>query len=121
MPLVSIVGTRRVGSAVAEKIVLKNIADVMLIDVDEGRARGEALNLSNMAALLGIEKRVEGSSSYADLEGSEVVVVAAGKPRRAGMTREDLLKRKRSCCRKRISSDQRVCSKINRDSGYEPC
>lgn len=91
---VTIVGAGFVGATAAQRIAEKNLADVVMIDIPEkeGPTRGKALDLLEAAPLVGFEARIEGTSDYAAMEGSDVVVVTAGVPRRPGMTREDLLR-----------------------------
>ncbi len=91
MPLVAIVGAGRVGTEVAEALLLRDVADVVLIDVVPGRAEGEALDLAHEVSILGIDREVRGSTRIEDIEGSDVVVIVAGVPRKAGMKREELL------------------------------
>ena len=90
-PLVSIIGAGQVGATTAHLVVLKRLADVVLIDVVEGLARGKALDLLQAAAIENLEIRVTGTTEYAALAGSRIVVVTAGLARKPGMSREDLL------------------------------
>ena len=91
VPRVAVVGAGRVGVEVAKHILLMDLADVVLIDVRQRVAEGEALDLSHMAALLGISRSVEASGSYEAIESCDLVVIAAGQPRKAGMSREELV------------------------------
>ncbi|NPA96451.1 MAG: malate dehydrogenase [Crenarchaeota archaeon] len=111
MPLVTIVGAGRVGVEVAEHILLRDLADVLLIDVVPGRAEGEALDLAHEVAMLGIDRDVRGSMSYDDCYGSDVVVIVAGAPRKHGMTREDLLHVNASIVRDVASKVAEKCPK----------
>ncbi len=88
---VSIVGAGNVGSTLAFLLAIKDIADVALIDVVEGLSEGKALDISHAKATEGFSVDVVGSSDYSIMDGSSVVVVTAGVPRKPGMTREDLL------------------------------
>ncbi|MBI2884568.1 MAG: malate dehydrogenase [Candidatus Omnitrophica bacterium] len=90
-PLVSVVGAGQVGATTAHLLMLKGLADVVLIDVVEGLARGKALDLLQAAATEGLPSQVTGTSDYAALEGSQVVVITAGLARKPGMSRDDLL------------------------------
>jgi malate dehydrogenase len=72
-------------------LVQRNVDDVTLVDIIPGLPEGEALDLSHMAAELGIDVQITGSNDYAALKGSEIVVVTAGLARKPGMTRMDLL------------------------------
>ncbi len=88
---VAVVGAGRVGTEVAKHVLLSRLADVVLIDIDGNRARGEALDLAHMVSMLGIDLDVVGSSDYRDMSGSDIVVISAGIARSAGMTREQLI------------------------------
>ena len=91
LPKISIVGAGQVGATVAHLLLLKGLADLVLIDVVEGLAAGKALDLTQAAAIEGSTVRVTGTSDYAAMAGSRVVVVTAGLARKPGMSREDLL------------------------------
>ncbi len=91
LALVSVIGVGRVGSCIAEKILMLGIADLVLIDVKKGLAEGEALDLNHMASIMGLDVEVTGSSDLRDIEGCDVVIISAGYPRTAGMSREDLI------------------------------
>lgn len=89
---VSIVGVGRYGSTAAHRIVLAGIADqVVLLDVADGLAEGLALDLAQSQPLDGFRARVTGTTRYEDTAGSTVCIVAAGRARRPGMSRLDLL------------------------------
>jgi malate dehydrogenase len=90
-PKVTVVGAGNVGASTALLLLLKELADVVLIDVAEGVAKGKALDLLHMRSNEQFGPVVAGTGSYADTAGSDIVVVTAGVPRRPGMTREDLL------------------------------
>jgi malate dehydrogenase len=89
--MISIVGAGKVGSASAFNILRFRISDVVLIDIAEDLARGEALDMMQAAPAIEFDGRVKGTSSFSEMEGSEVVVVAAGAGRKPGMTRFDLM------------------------------
>ena len=54
--------------------------------------QGEAMDINHMLSEQGIDVEVKGSNDYADMKGSNIVVVVAGSGRKPGMTRMDLLK-----------------------------
>jgi len=89
--MISIIGAGKVGSASAFNILRFRISDVVLVDVAEELARGEALDMMQAAPAIEFDGRVEGTSDFSKIQGSEVVVIAAGAGRRAGMTRLDLM------------------------------
>ncbi|MDR2492248.1 MAG: malate dehydrogenase [Coriobacteriales bacterium] len=90
-PKITIVGAGNVGATAASLLLLKDLADVVLIDVAVGMAKGKALDLMHMRSNEQFVSTVSGTGDYADTAGSDVVVVTAGVPRKPGMTREDLL------------------------------
>lgn len=87
---VAIVGAGNVGGSLALGIALRGLADVTLLDVVEGLAAGKALDIAEASPILGFNVRVEGSSEPASLDGSDIVVITAGKPRTPGMSRDEL-------------------------------
>jgi malate dehydrogenase len=86
-------GAGNVGSMAGLLAAQKELGDVILLDIpaEEGRARGKALDMSQMGPLEGFDARVTGTSDYADIAGSDLVIVTAGLARKPGMSREDLL------------------------------
>ena len=89
---VTVVGAGNVGSNTARRIAEQNLAEeVVMIDIVEGLPQGLALDINHSAAVVGFETYVSGTNDYADTEGSDVVVITAGLPRKPGMSRMDLL------------------------------
>jgi malate dehydrogenase len=87
-----VVGAGYVGSTCAQLAAMKELAaEVVLIDVLEGRPQGIALDLCQSAAVEGFGARVVGTNDPADTAGSDVVIMTAGRPRKPGMSRSDLL------------------------------
>ena len=91
MPKVAFVGAGNVGATAAAFLAEANIADMVLIDVVEGLAKGKALDLLAAAPLRGNSFSVEGESDLAAVEGADVIVTTAGLARKPGMSRMDLL------------------------------
>lgn len=69
------------------------IADVFLIDIAAGLAKGKQLDLEDSSAVFKRDYRVFSSQNISDVEGSDLIVVTAGLARRPGMSREDLLRK----------------------------
>jgi malate dehydrogenase len=88
--LVSIIGTGKLGSAVALQVASRELADLRLIDIIKGLPEGEALDLGQMAAEQGVDVEILGSNDYKEIAGSDLVVVIGGLGRKPGMTRLDL-------------------------------
>jgi malate dehydrogenase len=89
---VSIIGSGNVGSTLAQRISEKNMADVVLLDVIEGRPQGLALDLMEARGVERHDRLIIGTNDYADTAGSTVIVITAGLARKPGMSREDLMK-----------------------------
>ena len=88
---VTIVGAGATGATCAEVLAQRDYADIVLIDIKEGLPQGKALDINQMAPILGFEATVSGTNDYADTAGSDVVVITAGLPRQPGMSRDDLV------------------------------
>ncbi|MCA1992875.1 MAG: malate dehydrogenase [Coleofasciculus sp. S288] len=91
-PRVTVIGGGKVGSTLAQRVIEKNLADVVLLDVVEGMPQGIALDLMEARGIEGHDRQIIGTNDYADTVGSDIVVITAGLPRKPGMTRDDLLK-----------------------------
>lgn len=91
-PQVSIIGAGNVGSTLAQRLVEKNLADVVLLDIAPGRPRGIALDLMEARGVERHDRTLLGTNNYADTQNSDLIVVTAGVARKPGMSRDDLLK-----------------------------
>jgi malate dehydrogenase len=91
MPKVTIVGSGQVGATATYYIAERGLADVVMADVVPGMPQSKALDAMHCAPLRNYDVSVHGTNDWADIAGSDVVVVTAGLPRKPGMTREDLL------------------------------
>lgn len=89
--MITIVGAGKVGTSAAAFMMLKELDDILLIDIIPNKPQGEALDLSHAASILGLSIDIRGSNDFKDMAGSDIVVVTAGFPRKPGMTREQLL------------------------------
>lgn len=89
---VTIIGAGNVGSTLAQRISEKNMADVVLLDVIEGRPQGLALDLMEARGVERHDRKIIGTNDFADTANSNVIVITAGLPRKPGMSREDLMK-----------------------------
>src|SRR6059058_3349928 len=90
-PKVTVVGAGATGATCAEVLAQRDYADVVLTDIKEGLPQGKALDINQMAPVLGFEPTVTGTNGYEETAGSDVVVVTAGLPRQPGMSRDDLV------------------------------
>ncbi len=88
---VCVIGAGKVGSTLAQRLVEKNIADVVLLDIVPGLPQAIALDLLQARGLEGHDRQLVGTNDYVDTAGCDLIVITAGKPRQPGMSREDLL------------------------------
>ncbi|MCC3414227.1 MAG: malate dehydrogenase [Microcoleus sp. PH2017_29_MFU_D_A] len=89
---VSIIGAGKVGSTLAQRIAEKNLADVVLLDIVEGWPQGVALDLMQARGVERHDRQIVGTNDYIDTANSNIIVIAAGIPRKPGINREDLIK-----------------------------
>ncbi|MGZ5474544.1 MAG: malate dehydrogenase [Thermoanaerobaculia bacterium] len=88
---VTVVGAGNVGATVAQGIALKELADVVLVDIVEGVPQGKSLDMMETAPVEKYDSNLRGTNTYDGTEDSDVVVITAGLPRKPGMSRDDLL------------------------------
>jgi malate dehydrogenase len=88
---VTVVGAGMVGGTLAQRIVERNFADVVLVDIVEGLPQGKALDMLEANPILGYDSNIIGTNDYEDTADSDVVVITSGSPRKPGMSRDDLL------------------------------
>lgn len=89
---IAIIGAGKVGAYAALNCGLRELDDVLLLDIVEGLPQGEAMDINHQLAERGSDCIIRGSTNYEDMKGSEIVIVVAGMGRKPGMTRMDLLK-----------------------------
>ncbi len=92
MKKVSVIGAGNVGATAVYYIAEKNIADIVMVDIAEGLAKNKARDFMHSATLRSYNVSITGTTDYAAIRDSDVVVVTAGVPRKPGMDRMDLLK-----------------------------
>jgi len=89
---ITIVGAGNVGATAAHWAVVKELGDVVLVDVVEGIPQGKALDLLEAGPVELFDCNIIGTNSYEPTEGSDIVIITAGLARKPGMSRDDLLK-----------------------------
>ncbi|MEY3144103.1 MAG: malate dehydrogenase [Planctomycetota bacterium] len=88
---ISIIGAGNTGAACAVWAASRELGDIVLIDINDGVAKGKALDLYESAPIEGFDCKIEGGSDYALIKDSDIVVITAGLPRKPGMSRDDLI------------------------------
>ena len=90
---IALIGGGQIGQNLAMLAAMKELGDIVVLDIGDfvNPAKGKALDLMEMAPHGNYDANIVGTGDYKDIEGADVVIITAGKPRVAGMTREDLL------------------------------
>lgn len=88
---ITVVGAGNVGATTAQRLAERDYADVVVLDIVEGVAKGKALDLNQAGPVVGYEAKLVGTSGYEETAGSDIVVITSGFPRQPGMSRDDLL------------------------------
>jgi malate dehydrogenase len=90
---IGLIGAGNIGGELARLCANKELGDVLLYDIPakENFAKGKALDLEQNGSVLGYDSSIRGTSSWADLEGADVLIVTAGIPRKPGQSRDDLV------------------------------
>ena len=88
---ISLIGAGQIGGTLAHLITIKELGNVVLFDIDEGLAKGKALDIAQSTSVSGSTTNLIGTSNYDDIKNSDVIIITAGIPRTPGMLRDDLL------------------------------
>jgi malate dehydrogenase len=95
---IALIGAGQIGGTLAHLAGLKELGDIVLVDIAEGVPQGKALDIAESApvdgfdaALSGVSTAPDDPATYAPIKGADVVIVTAGVPRKPGMSRDDLL------------------------------
>jgi malate dehydrogenase len=88
---ITVVGGGNVGASCAVNLALKELGDVVLVDVIEGVPQGKGLDMLQMGPIEGYDVSIAGANDYAATANSDVVVITAGLARKPGMSRDELL------------------------------
>jgi malate dehydrogenase len=107
--MISIVGAGKVGSAAAFSILGFRTSDVVLVDIAENLARGEALDMMQAAPAIEFDGKIKGTNDYGELKGSELVIVTAGLGRQPGMSRSDLAEKNAKIVKSIVSEVVKYC------------
>jgi len=88
---IALIGAGMIGGTLAHLAGLKELGDVVMFDIAEGLPDGKALDLAQSSPVEGFDSKLRGTNDYADIKGSDVIIVTAGIARKPGMSRDDLL------------------------------
>ncbi len=88
---ISLIGAGQIGGTIALLVGIKELGDIVLVDIAEGMPMGKALDIAQGSPIEGFDALYKGSNDYADIKDSDIVIVTAGIPRKPGMSRDDLI------------------------------
>ncbi|WP_025896904.1 malate dehydrogenase [Sneathiella glossodoripedis] len=88
---IALIGGGNIGGTLAHLAGLKELGDVVIVDLNDGLAKGKALDIASSSPVDRFNADFVGTGDYADIEGADVCIVTAGIARKPGMSRDDLL------------------------------
>ena len=88
---ISLIGAGNIGGTIALLAAIKNLGNIILVDIAKGVAKGKALDISHSLPVLQCNRKIDGTTSLKQIKDSDVIIVTAGVPRKAGMSRDDLV------------------------------
>jgi len=91
MPKISIIGAGMTGATAAHWLAERGLGDLVLVDVIEGMPQGKGLDLLEAMPIIARDVKIVGSNDFSATQGSDIIILTAGLPRKPGMSRDDLL------------------------------
>ncbi|QAY77667.1 malate dehydrogenase [Sphingosinicella sp. BN140058] len=88
---IALIGSGMIGGTLAHLAAIREMGDIVLVDVAEGIPQGKALDIAQAGPVEGFDAAISGTNDYADIAGADVCIVTAGVARKPGMSRDDLL------------------------------
>jgi malate dehydrogenase len=88
---IALIGAGMIGGTLAHLAAIREMGDIILVDVAEGIPQGKALDIAQAGPVEGYDAKLTGTQDYAEIAGADVCIVTAGVARKPGMSRDDLL------------------------------
>tara|TARA_R110002050_G_scaffold412_5_gene2814 strand:+ start:5478 stop:6416 length:939 start_codon:yes stop_codon:yes gene_type:complete len=108
---IALVGSGNIGGTLAFLAGMKDLGDVILLDITEGIPQGKGLDLNQAGPVEGFDSHIHGSNNMADMKDADVVIVTAGSPRKPGMSRDDLIEINQKVIRSVAQNIKKYCPK----------
>ena len=89
---ITVVGAGNVGATTAQRLIEKEIGDVVLVDIVQDMPQSKALDILESGPIYDYDSRIIGTNGYEETKNSDIAVITSGIPRKPGMSRDDLLK-----------------------------
>lgn len=106
---IAVIGAGNVGAMIASRVADAGLADVVLLDIVPGLAKGKALDISDARPIFGSKSKITGTENFDDIKGANIVVITAGLARKPGMSRDDLLKKNAAILKDISSHIKKLC------------
>jgi malate dehydrogenase len=84
---IALIGAGMIGGTLAHLAAIREMGDIVLLDVAEGIPQGKALDLAQAGPVEGFDAGLTGTQDYADIAGADVCIVTAGIARSASTSR----------------------------------
>jgi malate dehydrogenase len=88
---ITVVGAGNVGATVGRIAAARQLGDIVLLDIVPKLAEGKALDIAEAAPIESYDCKITGTTDWAATEGSDIVIITSGVPRKPGMSRDELL------------------------------
>ncbi|WP_264328784.1 malate dehydrogenase [Wolbachia endosymbiont (group A) of Andrena hattorfiana] len=88
---ISLIGAGNIGGTLAHMIALRELGNVVLLDISDGIPQGKALDIVESSPIDEFNSGLTGTNQYKDIENSDAIIITAGIARKPGMSRDDLL------------------------------
>lgn len=88
---IALVGAGQIGGTLALLAGMKELGDIVVLDIAEGVPEGKSLDIFQASTVEGFDAKMTGGVNYELIQGADVVIVTAGVPRKPGMSRDDLI------------------------------
>ena len=106
---IALIGAGNIGGTLAHLIGLKELGDVVMVDIADSFPKGKSLDLAQSSSIENFEANFTGTANYKNIKNSDVVIVTAGFPRKPGMTRDDLVEKNSSIIEKVGKNIKKYC------------
>ena len=88
---IALIGGGQIGGVLAQLAAMRELGDVVMVDIKEGLPQGKLLDIAEAARIDGFDANLKGTNDYADIKDADIVIITAGLPRKPGMSRDDLM------------------------------
>ena len=106
---IAVIGAGNVGAMIASRVADAGLADVVLLDIVPGLAKGKALDISDARPIFDSKSKIIGTENFNDIKDANIVVITAGLARKPGMSRDDLLKKNAAILKDISSHIKKLC------------